>query len=137
MVLATPSAALRSADRGSSRRKSQRLLLFHPRGEKEPAFLDGTSLLEQQDEEARLRFLQEAQLASHIQHPNTVYISDFGVLTDGRTYLVMEFLSGPTLAKALEGGPLGALRSCQVALQIARGLQVIHAKGIVHRGRYP
>ncbi|MFO0575538.1 MAG: protein kinase [Polyangia bacterium] len=96
-----------------------------------------TQLLEQQDEEAQLRFLQEAQLASHIQHPNTVYISDFGVLEDGRAYLVMEFLSGPTLAKVLEAGPLGPLRACQVALQIARGLSVIHDKGIVHRDLKP
>ena len=59
------------------------------------------------------------------------------MLTDGRAYLVMEFLSGPTLAKVLEAGPLGPLRACQVALQIARGLSVIHDKGIVHRDLKP
>jgi serine/threonine protein kinase len=104
-------------ERAPSRGKSGRLLPFQPSGERDAALRDGVYLIEQQDEEARLYFLQEAQLASHIQHPNTVYISDFGVLQDGRTYLVMEFLSGPTLAKVLESGPLGALRSCQVALR--------------------
>jgi serine/threonine protein kinase len=86
-----------------------------------------------EDTEAQRRFLQEARLASLVRHPNTVYISDFGVLKDGRSYLVMEFLSGPTLGKVLQRGHLSATRSCQIALQIAQGLEAVHAKGIVHR----
>ncbi len=90
-------------------------------------------LLKPQDPDAQFRFLQEAQLASKIQHPNTVYISDFGLLPDGRSYLVMEFLRGPTLTEVINRGPLSPLRVCQIGLQIARGLQAVHDKGIVHR----
>ena len=81
------------------------------------------------------RFLREARLASKINHPNTVYISDFGVLPDGRTYLVMEYLSGKTLGSVLtaQGPRLDPLRACRIAVQIARGLQAVHDKGIVHR----
>ena len=90
-------------------------------------------LLHAQSEEARARFLREAQIASQIQHPNTVFISDFGVLPDGRPYLVMEFLQGPTLRDLLEQGALDPLRACRIGAQIARGLRTVHTKGIVHR----
>ena len=85
------------------------------------------------------RFLREARLASKINHPNTVYISDFGVLPDGRTYLVMEYLSGKTLGSVLlqQGPKLDPLRACRIAVQIARGLQAVHDKGIVHRDLKP
>ncbi|HRI49788.1 MAG TPA: protein kinase, partial [Pseudomonadota bacterium] len=90
-------------------------------------------LLRPQDSTAQKRFLQEAKVASAIRHPHTVYISDFGVLSDGRSYLVMEFLQGPTLAKVLRAGPLEPVRACRIALQITQGLQAVHARGIVHR----
>ena len=94
-------------------------------------------LLKPQDTEAQRRFLQEAKLASLIRHPNTVYISDFGLLPDGRSYLVMEFLQGPTLRQAVHGGRLSVTRACQIARQIAEGLQAVHDKGIVHRDLKP
>jgi serine/threonine protein kinase/HEAT repeat protein len=94
-------------------------------------------LLRPQDEEAQRRFLLEAKLASKLSHPNTVQIVDFGVLTDGRSYLVMEFLTGPTLARALDKGRLDPLRACQIAVQIARGLCAVHSAGIVHRDLKP
>ncbi len=94
-------------------------------------------LLKPQDPDAQYRFLQEAQLASKIRHPNTVYISDFGLLPDGRSYIVMEFLRGPTLSEAISRGPISPLRACQIGLQIARGLQAVHDKGIIHRDLKP
>ena len=94
-------------------------------------------LLKPQDPEAQRRFLQEAKLASLIRHPNTVYISDFGLLPDGRSYLVMEFLQGPTLSRVLSGGRLSVARACQIARQIADGLAAVHHKGIIHRDLKP
>lgn len=90
-------------------------------------------LLRPQDEEAQRRFLIEAKLASKLDHPNTVHVSDFGVLPDGRTYLVMEYLSGPTLSRALTKGRFTSPRSLSIAAQIARGLSAVHGAGIVHR----
>lgn len=91
------------------------------------------------EEADQQRFLREARLASKINHPNTVYISDFGILPDGRTYLVMEYLKGRTLGSVLltQGPCLDALRACRIAVQIARGLQAVHDKGIVHRDLKP
>ncbi len=94
-------------------------------------------LLKPESEEAQQRFLSEARLASKIHHPNTVYISDFGVLDDGRAFLEMEFLDGRTLGAELRKGPMPVLRACQIAVQMARGLQAVHDKGIIHRDMKP
>ena len=67
-------------------------------------------LLKPQKEEDQKRFLQEARVATRIKHPNTVYVSDFGVLPDGRSYLAMEFLRGPVLSKVISQGPLEPLQ---------------------------
>ena len=94
-------------------------------------------MLKQKDEAAQERFLQEAKIASTLTHPNIVYISDFGVLDDGRSYIVMEYLQGQTLSRVLLRGRLSPARSCQIAEQIADGLQAVHEKGIVHRVLFP
>ena len=90
-------------------------------------------LLIAQNEEYQRRFLQEAQLASQINHPNTVFLSDFGVLPDGRSYIVMELLRGPTLASVIAEGAMEPMRACKIAAQIAHGLQAVHDQGIIHR----
>ena len=83
------------------------------------------------------RFLREAQLTSKVRHPNIVQVADFGVLTDGRSYLVMECIDGRTLSSVIETGPLAPKRAYNIALQIARGLQAIHDEGIIHRDLKP
>ncbi len=86
------------------------------------------------DEVSRRRFLQEAQLLSQIKHPNIVQVIDFGELPDGKSYLAMEFLSGPTVSAAVRDGNMTPLRACRIAAQIARGMHHVHEQGIVHRG---
>lgn len=85
------------------------------------------------------RFLLEARLVTKLKHPNIVYNSDFGLLDDGRYYLAMEFLQGPTLAEALAAsqGRFDPLRALRIAYQIARGMRAVHAQGIVHRDLKP
>ena len=85
-----------------------------------------------QEESAWKRFIQEAQTASMINHTNVVDLTDFGMI-EGHPYLVMEFLEGETLTEAITSGPLPPLRVCRIGAQIARGLQAVHDKGIVHR----
>lgn len=82
--------------------------------------------------DAEERFLTEARLACKVRHPNLVQVIDCGMLPSQRGYLVMELLSGRTLASYLQSGPMDALRVCQIGAQLARGLQAIHAVGIVH-----
>ncbi|MBL8633998.1 MAG: serine/threonine protein kinase [Myxococcales bacterium] len=89
------------------------------------------------DEVSRRRFLQEAQLLSQIKHPNIVQVIDFGELPTGKSYLAMEFLSGPTLTAAVRDGQMTPLRACRIASQIARGMHHVHEQNIVHRDLKP
>ncbi len=88
------------------------------------------------DEAAWKRFVQEAQSASSVNHNNVVGISDFGVIS-GHAYLVMEFLDGETLTDLVNRGPTEPVRVCRIGAQIARGLQAVHEKGVIHRDLKP
>jgi serine/threonine protein kinase len=85
------------------------------------------------------RFLRGARLASQLQHPNIVTVHDFGRdETYGLIYLVMDRLSGPTLAQTLERtGPLSVDRAVVVLRQLASALDHAHARGVVHRDIHP
>lgn len=89
------------------------------------------------DPEAKARFLQEARLASNIRHENIIRIYDFGE-DQGRPFMVMEFVEGETLRKAIERGSLGDASSrLRLALQAARALEHIHSQKITHRDVKP
>jgi predicted Ser/Thr protein kinase len=90
------------------------------------------------DQEIVQRFRQEAQSATSIGNHHIIDISDFGVLPDGSTYFVMEFLDGKSLTKAIEPGtPLKANRTIHIAKQLCRALGAAHEIGIVHRDLKP
>jgi serine/threonine-protein kinase len=84
------------------------------------------------------RLEQEARLASSIGHEHIIDITDFGTTDDGRTFVVMEFLEGESLADCLHReGTLPEQRILKIAYQIASALGAAHAKGIVHRDVKP
>jgi eukaryotic-like serine/threonine-protein kinase len=86
----------------------------------------------------RKRFLREARLAARLSHPNVVNIYDAGETEDGRPYIVMEHVEGPTLADLMrERGRLSAAEAVGLAVQACRGLAHAHAAGIVHRDVKP
>jgi serine/threonine protein kinase len=82
------------------------------------------------------RFLQEARVTAALDHANIVKVFDVGVL-DGRPYLVAELLDGETLRVRLGRGPLAAEEAARIAGDVAAGLVVAHAAGLVHRDLKP
>jgi serine/threonine-protein kinase len=91
-----------------------------------------------QKESVIARLQQEARLASSIGHPNIVDITDFGKTEDGRTFVVMEYLDGESLAQLIgREGPLAPERALQISRQVSDALTAAHAKGIIHRDIKP
>jgi serine/threonine-protein kinase len=91
-----------------------------------------------ENQELVARLLQEARLASSIGHEHIVDVTDFGTTSDGRAFVVMEFLEGESLAQlVIRDAPLPVERSLRIVRQVASALAAAHAKGIVHRDVKP
>lgn len=89
------------------------------------------------DDRAAERFHREATAAAALSHPHVVAIYDAGV-EDGLAFLVMELLSGPTVADLVqERGPLPVDLALDLARQAAAGLGAVHRVGVVHRDVKP
>ena len=84
----------------------------------------------------RRRFLQEAQAAGALNHPNILSIYD-AYLEGDTPYLITELLDGRTLREEIERGAVPISRVLDLAAQIAAGLQAAHGVGIVHRDLKP
>jgi tetratricopeptide (TPR) repeat protein len=89
------------------------------------------------DEDARQRFVREAQAASATNHPNICTIHDIATAPDGQLFIVMAYYEGVTLKQRLASGPLGVDEALDIATQIADGLARAHAQGVVHRDVKP
>src|ERR1035438_3086359 len=88
------------------------------------------------DPELRRRFVQEAQAASSLNHPNIITIYDI-VSQDNDQFMVMEYVKGKTLGELIPPGGLGTSLTLQYAVQIADGLDAAHTASIVHRDLKP
>ncbi|HEY1760279.1 MAG TPA: serine/threonine-protein kinase [Bryobacteraceae bacterium] len=88
------------------------------------------------DPDRRRRFIQEAQAASALNHPNIITIHDI-VSESGTDFMVMEFVSGKTLVDLIPKGGLRVSQVLKYAVQMADALQAAHNAGIVHRDLKP
>jgi serine/threonine-protein kinase len=83
------------------------------------------------------RFEREAHAVASLAHPNVVRLYDYGEDAT-KPYIVLEFLSGGTLADRLRGDqPLGDGETLSIAGDVAAALADAHAYGIVHRDVKP
>ena len=86
--------------------------------------------------ERRRRFIQEAQLASSLQHPNIITIFDVGSADQGE-YLAMELVRGRTLDQVIPQKGFRLQEALRYAIQITDALSAAHGAGIVHRDLKP
>jgi serine/threonine protein kinase len=90
------------------------------------------------DAHALARFNREAEIISQLQHPHVVQVTDFDTTEAGEPYLVMELLSGESLATRLERERcLPIVDAVRIAHQVSSGLAAAHAANIVHRDLKP
>jgi serine/threonine protein kinase/tetratricopeptide (TPR) repeat protein len=84
------------------------------------------------------RFQREISATKDLEHEGIVRLWGSGLTSDGRPYLVMDRLEGPTLAARLrESKALPWQRACHIFLRITSALACAHRKGIVHRDVKP
>ena len=88
------------------------------------------------DNERVARFEREARVLASLNHSNIAAIH--GLEESGeRKFLVMELVSGETLAECITRGPIPVEDALQIAKQICDALEAAHEKGIIHRDLKP
>ncbi len=88
------------------------------------------------DEETRVRFLREAQVASALNHPNIVTVYEVGREAD-IDFIVMERIAGGTLRPLIGEKGIPRRMAVAYAIQMADALAAAHEAGIVHRDLKP
>jgi serine/threonine-protein kinase len=92
--------------------------------------------VEQSDPSRRQRFIQEAQAASALNHPNIITIHDI-ISEDGAEIMVMEMVLGKSLDAIIPRGGLRVSQIIKYAAQVADALAAAHGAGIIHRDLKP
>jgi serine/threonine-protein kinase len=95
-------------------------------------------LIEAPGTDIRVRLLREAKAYARLDHPNVVRIHDVGRTEQGDPFLVMELLTGRTLAERIkEVGKFDSIVAVRIVRNVARALRAAHEAQIVHRDLKP
>ena len=81
------------------------------------------------------RFLEERALLARVDHPNVSKVFDHGI-NDNHVFIAMEFFPCGDLKAAMEHG-ISVATSLGYIRQIAEGLGMVHAQGVIHRDIKP
>lgn len=83
-------------------------------------------------EQEKSRFIQEAQIAAALDHPNICSVYEIDE-AEGQIFIAMAYIDGYSLREKTESGPLKIGEALDTAIKIAEGLQEAHDKGVIHR----
>lgn len=82
------------------------------------------------------RFQREAASTARLEHPNIVSVMEAGSTSDGHHFIVMQLLEGVELHDLLAEA-VSPHRAAELMLQVFRGLEHAHQRGVVHRDLKP
>lgn len=86
----------------------------------------------------RMRFHREADSAARLSHPHIVPVIDAHLQEDGISYLVMEYLSGPSLYERIRrDGTFDVATTRSILTKLCGALSHAHEQGLVHRDLKP
>ncbi len=94
-------------------------------------------LLRTHDPRLAQRLRVEARAAARLVHPAIVRVLDVATTNDGDPFIVMELLTGETLANLVARERVSAIKVLQLLLPIIDGLALAHARGVIHRDLKP
>lgn len=98
--------------------------ILHPEQSRDPAVVS--------------RFRKEARSLCQFSHPNLVGVFDFGVMSTGEPFMVMDYCDGQSLDKILhKTGKISVKRGLNLFEQVCRALEAVHNQGIIHRDVKP
>jgi eukaryotic-like serine/threonine-protein kinase len=89
------------------------------------------------DDAVRRRFLEEGRFLRRVESEHVVQVHDVGEMEDGRPFLVLTYADRGTLADRLKEEPLALEVAIGVIVQVGRGLQALHRRGLLHRDVKP
>jgi eukaryotic-like serine/threonine-protein kinase len=89
-----------------------------------------------QDEQAKQRFMREAQAAATLDHANICLIHEEAE-EDNHCFIVMQYVEGETLYHKIRERPLTVRESVDIVIQVADGLAEAHSHGVIHRDIKP
>ena len=85
----------------------------------------------------KTNFFREAQVLKAAEHSNVVKVEDTGTLDDGRVYVAMQYMRRGSLDDEAKGSYVVTSRARRIMIDVLRGLEWAHAKGILHRDIKP
>lgn len=105
-------------------------------------FLEVLRVTEEEDEDLAERFRGRMETVSQLKDPHIAVVSDLDVTDDGFPYAVIDYFPGDTLADKVadlrhDQQTLPVIESLELAKQLAQGLGVAHAAGLIHHDLRP
>lgn len=83
------------------------------------------------------KFRQEVEALARIDHPGVVSVLGAGELTDGKPYIVMQYINGITLRSQIPSEGMNFERAASIVRQVGAALDDVHEKRIFHRDLKP
>ena len=82
---------------------------------------------------AKRTYLLEARTLAKLDHPNIVPVYDFGILADGRCFVVSKYVDGQDLAQILSTRRFAPIEAAKFVITVAEALNNVHMARVVHR----